>query len=169
MAHQRLPRQISLFKAAEQKLELSGDFAINQMKRLCQSLEDADGLVSVRLSFGRDIEQFIFIEGHIEANVVLQCQRCLQSMACLIKDKFLLSPVDSEQQQKELPERYEPLLNDREQCFLLPVIEDELILRLPIVALHDSAQCNYQEPESQDEFVEETKRDNPFEVLLQLK
>jgi len=50
------------------------------------------------------------------------------------------------------------------------LVEDELILALPMFAYHADGECEIKQPKAETEQVEVTeKKDNPFAVLQQLK
>lgn len=72
-----------------------------------------------------------------------------------------------------LPKGYDALEVGEEPLDLLALVEDELLLALPIVPAHDPEVCQHpagfvveDEPESSEV---EDKRPNPFSVLAQLK
>ena len=71
----------------------------------------------------------------------------------------------------ELPEVYEPVeVNDHGEINLLQLFEDELILSLPIVALHAEEDCDIKQDEmSFGEIEPADERPNPFAVLKELK
>jgi uncharacterized protein len=73
--------------------------------------------------------------------------------------------------EEELPETFEPVeVNDHGEVDLLQLIEDELILSLPIVALHAEENCSVGPDDMTFGIIEpEQERKNPFEVLKELK
>lgn len=95
------------------------------------------GEVSYRLQFGVDPEGYVYIHGFIEATLQLQCQRCLKPMEHIVHSEFNLSPVQSEHNAAALPERYEAVLMEQDKLSVLRMVEDELILNLPISPMHD--------------------------------
>ena len=169
MAEQQLPQQINVLRMAEQGTEFSGQLPVAKMSRLRDMLQNDQGEVAVQMSLGKDEEGLAFIRGELETNLTLECQRCLQAVDVAINDSFLLSPVENDAEADRLPSHYEPLLIDRDQQFLSALVEDELILRLPIVPLHDTEQCHTQEIiEEIDNDIEQTDN-NPFQELSKLK
>ena len=76
--------------------------------------------------------------------------------------------VWTEEQAKALPADLDPLLVTGERMTLAEVLEEELLLALPLIALHD--QCpNSPLDESGEADEEQIKPDNPFAVLAHLK
>jgi uncharacterized protein len=111
----------------------------------------------------------------MQAQLPLRCQRCLQPMLTEIDTKVALVVLDSEpsqnsqnSQNEELPVGYETITLTSTQVSLITLIEDELILALPIVAMHTacpSNECQYVSSIAEDK----TLKNNPFQVLSQLK
>ena len=67
-----------------------------------------------------------------------------------------------------LPDEYEPLQVEHEPTHFGDIIEDELILALPIAPMHDKSDCAAWEPPEVPVEAEEAKQ-NPFSVLAKLK
>ena len=85
----------------------------------------------------------------------MTCQRCLQAMPIELSGAHQLAVVGDDEQARQLPARLEPLLVDGEMCDLWTVVEDELILSLPIVSYHDTEDCKqllavYSQPEPEE-------------------
>ena len=81
--------------------------------------------------------------------------------------------VWSEDQAKALPADLDPLLVTEERLSLAELLEEELLLALPLVALHDECPrpaSTGSEPEPEgDPDDTQTNPDNPFAVLARLK
>ena len=71
---------------------------------------------------------------------------------------------------QSVPQGYDVLEVGEDPLDLLALVEDELLLALPIVPMHDPKDCQQpaglDEPESSED---EVTRSNPFSVLAQLK
>lgn len=76
--------------------------------------------------------------------MTLSCQRCLQPLQYTIDDELRLGVIVSNSQAKILPPDYDPLLVVAEQQRLAALVEDELIVRLPIAVMHNTNKCGYQ-------------------------
>ena len=139
-----LPSQINVLQLAKQGVTLSGKLPLAEMLRLAPSLSDTNGEISIDLHFFVDAEGKRKVTGNIKAQLMLSCQRCLQPMQYVIEDDLHLGVIISDTQAKTLPPNYEPLLVVDDQQQLIAIVEDELIVRLPIAAMHDSNKCCYQ-------------------------
>lgn len=174
MFDERLPVHIDPIRMAETRRLFEGRIALAEMARLGESLQDSDGDVTVSLEFGIDNEGIRFVRGHIQAEVSLECQRCLETMRYPIDSEFLLAVVRNEVEAEALPSHYEPLLVGGEPLFLRDIIEDELLLALPIVAMHTQEECSVNTSSGQEtgdlrEDTGATVKENPFAVLADLK
>ena len=74
----------------------------------------------------------------------------------------------TEEHAKNLPRYYDPLIVAGDDLELFPMVEEELILSLPIVPYHDdcSVQTSFGDVATTDN---ETDKPNPFSVLASLK
>lgn len=178
MFDERLPVHIDPIRMAETRRLLQGHVALAEMKRLTESLQDSEGDVRVSLEFGIDEEGIRNVRGHIQAEVVLECQRCLEPMRYAIDSEFALGMVRSTTEAETLPSHYEPLVLDGDPLFLRDVLEDELLLALPIVARHAQDECSVKleqadAPAEQERPDTDTgpdeKEKNPFSVLADMK
>ena len=169
MSDHSIPKTLDPFKCADQNKVLEGHIAISLMSRLAEMLVDSTGIVEVNLEFDRDAQNLRILKGKLSANVNLLCQRCLHPVTKLIQSEFQLGIVMTDEQAQNLPRSYEPLLVEREKVVIQDVIEEELILSLPMFAYHDGCQADgyTQEEEEVEEEIEE--KVNPFDVLAQLK
>lgn len=171
----RLPEHIDPLKLAEKQRSLEGEIPLARMSRLAQALYGTEGVANVMLSFHRDSAGWPVIEGCVKAELVMQCQRCMGSMQLPVKANVHLGIV-SESQLSKLPEDLEPLVCDDDLIALSALVEDELILALPVVALHEQSQCPVEMAVVDEQATLNTsngesksERENPFLILADLK
>ena len=138
-----LPLTIEPKRLARNGEIIAGQYAIHDMQRLGGLLYDQTGQVIFRLEFTYDKKQKIpFIRGEINARVNIQCQRCLAGMELKINNPVYLGIVTDRAETLALPDECEPLQIEEESISLLGMIEDELILALPISAMHSANVCD---------------------------
>jgi len=179
---QRLPELIEPDRMAETGRFLSGTITIGKMKRLLPLLYQAEGKIPaeviVELMFGVDESGQANVTGSFETDVTLQCQRCMQELELHIADKISLAIVHNSEQANNLPSYYEPLVVDEETVSLLELVEDEILLALPSVPLHEPEQCQVSLTVNKDGKQQhnigsgsekEPERKSPFDVLKQLR
>ena len=172
-----LPNRIDPWQLANNSEQLEGEITLALMPRLTQSLYCNDGLVKLSLAGGIDDQATRFLTGHIETSVKLICQRCLQPFGLSLAEDFQLGLVFSEDQVANLPKQYDPLLV-AEELQLSELIEDELLLALPIAPMHlEQTECKVDDHSSTAQTQAEGKTsgvdngagaNNPFAILSTL-
>ena len=172
---------IEPFDLATQRRTLEGRISVSTLSRLIQSLSTADAeeigryYVDYVLDFGVDEGGAPCIIGTVQTVLPIECQRCMETMEFPLSLKIRLALVKSQQAAQQLPDNYDPLLiSQDEEISVESIIEDELILALPQVAMHEIKDCPKGESflNTGDGAAENgltSKRENPFAVLAQLK
>lgn len=169
MSEKFIPEHIDPFRYAEQSLCLKGAVNIAEMQRLSATTVCASGdTVAVDLQFGVDEQGITFLKGRLATKLTLQCQRCMELYSYEIISDFVLGIVDTLDEANALPEGYEPALAKEGSLALRELIEDEIILNLPIIPRHEPEDCKVKIPLI-DSGWEQGKGENPFRVLESLK
>ncbi len=110
------------------------------MSRLGGCLVEAEGAVSLELFFYRDAEGLRFCEGEIRATVRVWCQRCLGPLDVQLRSELKLQLVEGTAATKPRP-GYEAWAAGRGAVSLLDLVEEELLLTLPMAPMHAEGQC----------------------------
>jgi uncharacterized protein len=138
-----LPQFIDPLRFAKAGRQLAGQFEIKAMGRLGALLFADNGKIFFKLEFGRDKgNEVFFITGQIESDLIIVCQRCLEGLELHINSSLKLGIVSSKNEAELLPSEYEPLLLMDNSVSLLELVEDEILLALPIAASHDIEKCS---------------------------
>jgi len=169
MSETKLPHTIDPVKFAEQRHYLKGSLSVADMPRLMELCcsDSATARVHLWLEGGFDEKGPHYLRGCAEVDVILMCQRCLKPLNYHLVAEFSLSPVNDETAAKQLPSSYEPLYLDGESVDLSAMIEDELLLALPIIPKHKDEGCA-REIMKEKGLVGSGKK-NPFAELSKLK
>lgn len=168
--HQQLPKEIDPFRFAHQGLQLKGQVALSDMPRLSEILFDVEGPVNVDMLFDIDETGMPFMKGVFSTTVTLVCERCLQPMKLPMTINSLLGIVRHEHKVEGLAEQYDPwIIEDAKQIEPVAMIEDEIILALPLIPKHDEACLPEQVWQSGEIDLEAEKPVSPFAVLAALK
>ncbi|NGN97020.1 23S rRNA accumulation protein YceD [Grimontia sp. S25] len=167
----KLPLTVDPFRSAQKRLDYDGIIAVKQLERIAEATEGVISDAEVKLSFDIDAQGLKIVRGNAKVDVNLECQRCWKAFPYHCEVEFIYSPVFNEDQVGNLPDAYEPALVDENgEINLLQLIEDELIVALPQVAMHDEVDC---EVDSDGMVFGEIpladERPNPFAVLKNLK
>ena len=167
----KLPLTLDAFRTAQKRLDYVGVYTVEQVARVAESVDSVDSDVQVSLSFNIDNQRLAVINGSAEVAVTLMCQRCGKPFEHQIHTTFCFSPVVNDEQAEALPEAYEPIdVDEFGEVDLLAMVEDEIILVLPIAPVHDSEHCEVSEADMVfGKLPEEAEKPNPFAVLASLK
>lgn len=140
MARQSLPRLIEPLRLSERGAELEGELPLQGMQRLGELVMEKTGQVRIQLQFEKDAQGLHCIYGRICCRLVLTCQRCMRPLDYNFDIAVKLSPVRTDAAAERLPSGYEPLMITDGLMPLSDIIEDELLLNMPIVPKHET-QC----------------------------
>jgi uncharacterized protein len=171
MAEAALPKRLDVKRFVDDEAVLTGSLDVNLFERFQEAVEDVNGAVDYKLAFQRDVGNHMFIDGECSTKATLVCQRCLDAVVVDVRGEFQIGLAFSDEKAKHLPKHYEPAIMDHNgNIDPWELVEDELILALPMFAYHADGECEIKQPKADTEQVEVTeKEDNPFAVLQQLK
>lgn len=133
---EKTPKLVNPVNLARQGCKLQGSIALTQLKRLQDRLLNTQGEVNFAWQFGLDKKQRPLITGEIATQLTLQCQRCLQPLCWPLQVSTALIVLSEGEREEDLPPDYEVLTLEKPEVPLLSLVEDELILALPMVAKH---------------------------------
>lgn len=134
-----LPDSVDPWRMAQARRNYAGHLALRELPRLAGLLAHADGNLNYRVDFGCDESGLAILDVHADADLVLTCQRTLQEFVLPVSINQRLGLIRDEAQESALPDGCEPLLVTNGKTSIRDVIEDEMILALPLVALSPGA------------------------------
>ena len=138
----QLPKTVDPYKLAGADAKLDGELPLAGLIRLAPRLVSSKGMIGVQLKFGVDTNNTKFIKGSLSAVLQLVCQRCMEPMSYPINLKLALGMVmGNADNVRLLPDCFEPLLIEADSLDLTEMVEDELLLALPIVPVHSQGTC----------------------------
>lgn len=167
LPYSRVPDAVDAWRMVAAQREFEGRIPLAAMTRLRGSLLDTEGDARYVLAFGTDALKLPYAELRIEAELPLECQRNLQRFLLPVRLVQRLGLIRDEADEAALPPDYEALLVDADGM-LKPaeLVEDELILALPVVPVSPEAEAVEREFEPT---AEETAQASPFAALAGLK
>jgi uncharacterized protein len=164
-----IPQHLDPRKLAYQEAVFCGAVPVGALTRVKQAVAELKQVVA-NLEFRVAEEGEKVVQGTLTANVDMVCQRCLEPVATEISSQFKLAAVWNEDEAKQLPKAYDPWVTGEGEGDVYDILEEELLLSLPVVALHDKDCVDETLLSSGAPPAEETKEtSNPFQVLKQLK
>ncbi|WP_435626716.1 YceD family protein [Candidatus Ferrigenium straubiae] len=146
--------------------QISGEVPVAGLPRLLDSLEGSQGVMKYTVRGGADKQGHPLLEVGITGNCRLRCQRCLGAMdhavqidtRLLLRDQASLDALDDEEE-----EELDSILADT-HLDVLNLLEEEILLSLPIAPRHEFGACQATGLES-----ERGAEKNPFAALAKLK
>ena len=138
MSHAPADR-VNAVELAGRAATLERRLGLSQLPRLAEAGALDGTQVTAQLEFGT-FDGRTTIAVRVDGEVFLACQRCLKPCACAVNETATLAVVASDTD--EVPGGYEPLLGDAERLSVVEVIEEQVLLGLPLVPLHETtAEC----------------------------
>jgi uncharacterized protein len=155
---------------AANRREISGEIPIAELQRLQDVLETSRGILQYTVQGGVDKQGIHFLDVGVAGQCRLRCQRCLEGFdypvrldtRLLLRDQASLDELDSEAD-GTAEEEYDSILADK-HLDVLDLLEDEILLSLPIAPKHALGTCQATDRENLQGAVK-----NPFAVLAELK
>ena len=114
---------------------------IARLSRLRPLLASTEGSVDYRLSFGRDERGYGVVTGRVFGELRLRCQRCNEAMALPVDSALSLALTEGLDEAAALPDDYDPLLLDGRLIRSSELVEDELLLAVPVIPRHAEGTC----------------------------
>jgi len=142
---------------------LSGRVPVAALPRLADVLVSDIGAMDCEIIGERDRDGNAYLVLQLEGSLGLRCQRCLEVLAwpLRIKSKLLLVPPGEAWPDDELEEDGFDAIEAGKEMALLPLIEDEVLLALPVAPRHEI--CEPPIP------VGDEREPSPFAVLAGLR
>lgn len=151
---------------------MRGEVALAEFGRLSAALLENGGEASCEFDFYRDTDGVRRLRLKYAADLVLRCERCLGRMPLRVEGESTLRLVDAETQTGDGAE--DELAVGPEGIYLRDVVEDELLLALPLIPRHAAAEecepdtAKWLQPRGGEGAIE-TQAENPFDILKRLK
>jgi len=160
---ERLPVQIDPIRLADEGIRLQGELSDSDMPRLrtFSAPGSRPAAVTVDLQFERAAQGVRRMQGTIHVCVEMLCQRCLKPLAVEVTARPFLTLLQS-----NVAEDDGEALQVTAPIRLRELVEDELILVMPMFPVHAGAECASL-PKAAVVPVTEGK-ENPFAVLQKL-
>ena len=162
----KLKQSYQTHKEVSRSSYFQGQIEAEALPRLGELLASKSAAIDVKFEFQNSDYDTALVSGEVQTMLEMECQRCLQaiSVPLHLEFKLLIDAPDDIVQESSLDTIYsEDGLID-----IFEVVEDELILALPLVAMHESNLCNEHWQVSEHD-QEPVVRENPFSVLKDLK
>lgn len=150
--------------------EISGEVPVAELPRMLDMLQNPEGILSYTVQGGVDKQGTHFLDVNVVGQCRLRCQRCLNGMdypvrldtRLLLRDQASMEVLDDMIAGGGV-EEFDSILADA-HLDVLDLLEEEILLSLPIAPKHDLGAC--QATNGENAYKEEK---SPFAVLAKLK
>ena len=159
-----LPQFIEPLRLAEEERRLQGKLDASLMERLQEVVLEPCGPVELDMAFSKDEKGVIRITGDYRVKVRLLCQRCLEAMELTLANPFNIGMVAADGDAGSTDE-YEQVTLEGREIALAPLIEDEILLGLPMSPRHALPDC----AAAAELLKRAPEKSSPFAVLKNLK
>ena len=129
-----------LMALADRGSVLEGTIELRQFGRLKALLNSSAGSARARMTFRRSHDDVLLMELQCEADLELVCQRCLEPVMHEIRERVDFAVAENEDSLAVLPQGTELIALNGDRFRPATLIEDELIVSLPLVPRHGDDQ-----------------------------
>jgi uncharacterized protein len=132
--------QVNAKELSARAAVLERQYELAQLERVAEAGGLPGTRIAAQLRFGA-FEGKTTVDVRVAGVAVLLCQRCLQPCECAIDESARVAIVGEETD--EVPDGCEPFVGRVEQLSLGAVTEEQVLLALPLVPMHEagSPQC----------------------------
>ena len=127
---------LDIDRLARGEAEIDFDVPLAELPRLRSKIAGIGGSVRGTVRFEKQ-SGFAVAELSLTGKAMLQCQRCMQAMELPIDSTTAVALIGAESEAPEVPEEFEPVLAREGRISAGELVEEELLLALPIVPLHE--------------------------------
>jgi len=164
------PDWIDVERAADANRRFGGEAPLAWMPRLTELLEEpgADDAIGFEISAWRDRNKAVRMDVHVFGGVPMLCQRGLYRYVQPVNSETSVVVVADEDELAALPEELEPKVVPEGRLKLVELVEDEVLLALPLVPRDPGAAPVTADP-APEASTPEAVSENPFAALAGLK
>jgi uncharacterized protein len=150
--------------------KISGKVPFVELPRLLDVLENKQEFLNYTVQGGVDKQGCCFLDVSVAGRCRMLCQRCLNGLdyplqidtRLLLRDQASLDAMDDNVALGE-EEEFDSILADA-QLDMLNLLEDEILLTLPIAPKHELGACQVTDGEN-----DRRGEQNPFAILAKMK
>lgn len=136
-----LPQTVDPSRLAEQGAIYRDRLSLAQLPRVRElALAGDEAGFAVQIEFCCDAQRRVRVQGSVAGNIHLECQRCMRAVRLAIAQPLNLVAVWDEAQLRSVPADSDPW-EASDGFDLHALVEDEILLALPMVARHPQGEC----------------------------
>lgn len=128
-------RPLDIDRLADSQADVAFVVSLAELPRLRSRLDGVSGTVGGHVRFSRE-SGFVVADLEINGTATLTCQRCVQPMSEAVSSSVRVALIAAEADMGRVPDNLEPMLAAGGHVSIGELVEEELLLALPIVPLH---------------------------------
>ena len=170
MLNEALPKRIRYPHAGVEEALLEGFLPITRMPRLADALLDNDldtvsvpESVMVRLQFRQDGPGRVLVVGEAQFEQQWRCQRCLEPVLLHSGCEIEMVLASHKKVIEQLRSDQDSLLTDGDLVDTADIIEDQLLLALPMSPKHEDCDPAFEIPEPIEVILDASQADGEVE------
>jgi uncharacterized protein len=136
-----IPLRVKASQAVTRREAFAGSLPLAKLPRLAATLAEPSGNLQVELQATRDEEGQDWLHGEIRGRLPLTCQRGLHPFDWNCDVALSLALVGSETEEQKLLKDAESYLVQADELPLRDLVEDEVLLALPMTPRCDDPEC----------------------------
>ena len=136
-----IPLRVKASQAVSRREAFTGSVPLARLPRLAATLAETAGELHVELQATRDDEGQDWLHGEIRGRLPLTCQRGLHAFPWDCDVALSLALVGSESEEQKLLKDAESYLVRDDELPLRDLVEDEVLLALPMMPRCDDPDC----------------------------
>jgi uncharacterized protein len=125
---------------AEGRAEVDFSIPLQEFPRVLPLLAAPDGIARGQVHFARE-SGIAVAEVTVDADVTLQCQRCLAPLNWPVHSSGRAALVADAAEAERVPQPLETVLAPEHRISIRDLVEEELLLALPLVPRHENDEC----------------------------
>ena len=143
-----LPKELDPIKAAKAEHKFAGSLQFADLSRLQEVAVSATDL-HYDWHFFQNQKSQSLAELKLSGKLTISCQRCEKPMPFKLDVIIPMQVVETEEEAEKLPLEVQPLMPNAEyQCNTQIILEDEILLALPMIPKHQEKDCSFSQNEA---------------------
>jgi len=132
-----IPHLVEPHKLVDLNQQLSDSLPLTDLPRITEFFGPQKGKIEYSLDCEKDEAGSLFLNLSIKSVVLLTCQRTMELFEYPVARETILQLAPGEEEARSLPEEIEPIFLDENRLNLIELLEDELMLAIPIVPINE--------------------------------
>lgn len=128
-------------RLAGEGFAIDTSLSVDELPRVAEAVLSGSGPFHVQFGFEAAQKGIVLADGQISGQLKLRCERCLDELTVDVESHPRLALLKKAQLKEQVAEGYEPLVFADGEVRIADLIEDEILLTLPIAAKHVNDDC----------------------------